>query len=175
MSHPGTLEAPARELTAKWTWTGIIVGLLAVQLCMSGVAIFLATGDPAQAIVPNYHKHALEWDQYAAAKKQSQALGWKWTVSIDPKGDVYGNRKVALELCDRAGQPLQNAEVTLSVWHHSRASEPMEVTLTPATDRPGVYEGNAVLRRSGLWHLDLHVKRNGQHFIDESEQDWKLK
>lgn len=177
MSHPGTLELeapPVGERSARWTWTAVIVGLLCVQLAMSGVAIFLATGDPSAAVVPNYHKHALEWDQYVAVKQQSAALGWQWDVTVEPKGDVYGNHQVTLELHDRDGRPLDGATLDLHVWHHARAAEPVQIALSAVKDRPGIYAGTAVLRRSGLWHLDLLVRHGGQSFLGEGEQTWRL-
>jgi nitrogen fixation protein FixH len=175
MSHPGTLGPPTSEQSAQWTWTGVIVGLLVIQLGMSGVAIFLATGDPTNVVVPNYHQHALEWDQVAALRKQSQALGWTWRVSVAPLGDVYGKRQLVLELRDPAGLPVVGAAVTLNAWHHARAGDPLPITLTPAPDQPGVYVATVLLRRSGLWHVDVHIQRDGQHFVDARDFDWQLK
>jgi len=163
------------ERPAQWKWTAIIVSLLGVQLAMSSVAIFLATGDPAQAVTPNYHKHALEWDQYAAIKQQSAALGWQWAVTVDPKSDVYGHHQVTLELHGRDGRPLEHALLDLHAWHHARAAELVQIALTAAKHRPGVYTGTAVLRRGGLWHLDLLATHDGQSFLGEREQTWELK
>ena len=177
MPTPGTIENDTttikQESRARWTWTGVIVGFIMIQFVMSGVAIYLANSDPTHAVVPNYHQQALEYDKVLAEKKASHDLGWTWNIQCDP-AQQSGQRNIAVQLKDAHGQPLNDAQVSLQLFHHARGKDRLTVALFPTGKQPGEYQGHAALQRSGLWQVELNVQRNADHFIDRAEKFWSF-
>ncbi|MFT3882633.1 MAG: FixH family protein [Gemmatales bacterium] len=178
MSSPGTLESEVsvqdRELFAKWKWVGLIVGLLSIQVIVGGMAIFLANSDPAHSVVPNYHQQALEYDKVLAARQLSHQLGWTWSIVPGQQIDTTGKRQLTLQLQDNRAQPVTEAHVILQLLHHARGNSRQNITLTPVPQKPGWYQGEAVVDRAGLWQVDLSVDRQKEHFVDRREFHWSL-
>ncbi len=177
MSSSWTLE-PAisvqqRETTAKWKWTGLIVGFLGVQVVMSAVAIFLANSDPSHAVIPNYHQQALEYDQVLAARQASQRLGWIWTIDPGMEQTAPGKHSLTVRIRDAAGKPITNAEVTLQISHHARGNDRQSIVLA-AEREAGTYRGQARIDRNGVWQVDLSVHRQNDLFIDRRESFWSF-
>ena len=83
MSIAGT--QPSESLVHhKFLWTGVIVGLLTLQIFMCSIAVFLATSDDSMAIEPNYGVKSLKWDETRAAQRASDSLGWTTSLDVAP-------------------------------------------------------------------------------------------
>lgn len=178
MSTPGTVESEYsfehREIFARWKWVGLIVGLLAVQILVGGMAIFLANSDPAHSVIPNYYQQALEYDKVLAARQVSHQLGWKWNVVPGESIDLAGKRTLIIQVQDRKSQPVTDALVMAQLWHHARGNQRQSITFDAVPDKPGWYQGVAVVDRNGLWQVDLTVDRLTDHFVDRRETNWSL-
>lgn len=182
MSSPGTLEPEVgqdisiddRELFAKWKWVGLIVSLLAIQILIGGIAIFLANSDPTHSVVPNYHQKAMEYDKVLSARQVSHQLGWKWTIVPGQQVDSSGKRQLIIQLQDARAQPIPDAAVSIELWHHARGNYRQNIMLTPMPQQPGSYQGKAIVDRSGLWQVDFIADRLTDHFVDRRENQWSL-
>jgi nitrogen fixation protein FixH len=141
---------------------------------MSFVAIVLATGDPRQSVVADYHQQSLHWNETAAARHASELLGWTWDVSASELADVYGHRMVTLVLRDAAGRPINDALTSLQLMHHAHGQDIQHIDLTPVARKAGTYEGTAVIRNSGIWQLDLRAVRDQQKFIGTTQHNWQF-
>lgn len=177
MSAAGSVTRTPEELEtiARWKWAGLIVGLLVLQVLMGGFAAFLAVGDPAFAVIPNYHEQAMHWDDVVAARFASDALGWQSRITAADAVNLYGKRRLTASLQDAAGRPLAEAQVRLQLWHHARPLDVQEVALTPDPAVPGQYLGEAIVRRPGLWEIELSADLNGQHYLATTREDWKFR
>lgn len=177
MSVAGTITRTPEELetVARWKWAGLVVGLLVLQVLMGGFAALLAVSDPAFAVIPNYHERAMHWDDVVAARQASAALGWKSQVVAADSADLFGKRSLTVRLQDAAGQPLADAQVRLQLYHHARPLEVQEVTLLPDAAAPGQYVGEAIIRRQGLWEVELKADRDGQHYLATTREEWKFR
>lgn len=158
-------ESVAEVTRAKWIWGGVVIGLLGMQIIMCVVAIGFATSDPSWMVVPDYHARALGWDESRAAQQASDALGWTSILTFAGNADVYGNRGVTLRLHDRNRTPIDGAQCTLFLYHHARARELQEISLTEVEPKSGVYQGVVRIRRSGLWELRLQATRGEDEFL----------
>lgn len=167
-------DAAARERVAKWKWGAIIIGFLAVQILMSGIAIFLATSDPTHAVIPNYHQQSLEYDKVLAARQTSHQLGWTWTITPGEKLDITGKRALMVQVLDARSKPVTEATISLQLRHHARGNELQKLQLMPDPKSPGVYRGEAVMNRVGLWQIDINADRNEEHFVDRREKYWSF-
>lgn len=184
MSDARTLEQASEtdtELLSRWKWGGIIIGLIVLQFVMSGVAIFLATGNPVQ-VIPQYHYKSMHWDELTAQNSKSKELGWKWHVQVQELGTITVTRTVELRLMDKRDQALDSEEVTLVLWHHTRPDDPVTLQLQKVPDDLGHYRAVAKLRKSGLWHIQLKVlipekliSPNLKWFQDEADVSWQMR
>lgn len=163
-----------RELFAKWKWGAIIVGFLAVQFLMSGIAIFLATSDPTHAVIPNYHQQSLEYDKVLAARQTSHQLGWTWTITTGDQIDSSGKRILIVHILDAQSKPVTEASISLQLRHHARGNELQKLLLKPDPQSAGVYRGEAVMNRVGIWQIDISADRNQEHFVDRREKYWSF-
>lgn len=182
MPTPGTIVVEERteisiedrERYAKWKWVGLIVGLLALQVFVGAMAIYLANSDPTYSIEPNYHQKAMEYDKVLAARQASQQLGWKWTIAPGQQTDSSGSRQLIIQLQDAKLQPITDALVSIQLLHHARGNNRQIVHLTPILDKPGWYQGRGIIDRAGLWQVDLSADRQTEHFVDRRENQWSL-
>lgn len=170
-----TASVEEQETVARWKWAGLIVALLALQVLMGGFAALLAVSDPAFAVVPDYHEQAMRWDDVVAARRASEALGWKSQVSISSAGDMFGKRALTVTLRDAAGRPLSDALLQLKLWHHARPLDIQTVRLTPDPATPGQYSGEVIARRPGLWEVELTADRGDAHFLATTRENWSFR
>lgn len=177
MSAAGTVTSTPEELetVARWKWAGLVVGLLVLQVLMGGFAALLAVSDPAFAVIPNYHDRSMHWDDVVAARQASAALGWKSRVSAADSADMFGKRRLTISLEDATGRPLAGAQVRLQLYHHARPLEIQEVTLLPDVAAPGQYFAEAIVRRDGIWEVELTADCDGQHYLATTREEWKFR
>ena len=89
-----------------WIWPTIVVGMLGMQIILCSVAFFVATSDPSQAVVHDYHTKALAWDEHMAGLRAGEALGWSVELVVAESADMLGDRTIRLSLKDAQGGPL---------------------------------------------------------------------
>ncbi len=167
-------ETTKLERRSWFMWTGLIAAFFVVQFSMSAVAIVLATGDPTHAVIPNYHQQALDHDKVLAARQASDKLGWKWNISVDDLQSKLAKRGFTIQLKDAQGKAIESAEVAVELCHHARGNQIQKIRLTPVPQQPGMYHGEAILGRPGVWQIDLNVHRQAEHFIDRTEKFWSF-
>ncbi len=155
---------------AAWIWGSIVVGFLSLQVAIGVVAIFLATGDPSVAVVPDYYEKALKWDDYVALQNESDRLGWQVGTEITPTGKGLESQYVMLYLRDAKGQPLSELSGQVRVYHHARAAETSDVSIRSMS--AGVYSAEVQMPRDGLWEVEMDVRGpEGQRFVKTATFD----
>jgi nitrogen fixation protein FixH len=172
---PVAANAEDQELSARWIWTAVIVGLLGMQLLLGAVSVVLALSGPGAAVQADYHQRSLDWDEQQARQRASRELGWSVSLSVSADSTLYGERRLELRLIDAHHQPVKNADVKLSLWHHARPAEIQRLTLVPDATQPGTYAATAVIRKSGLWQVELTIDRGSQHFEQTTIETWNVK
>lgn len=150
-------QAAAASRKAAWFWGALVVGLLGTQVLVGVGSVMIAIADPSASVVPDYYQKALAWDDEMARRAASEALGWEAEIDVSEGADLLGQRTLVLTLTDRDGRPLDGADVELRLFHHARASDPQRVELRGHGS--GRYSGTAVMRRAGLWQVDLAATR----------------
>ncbi len=151
-----------------WIWPAIVIGLLSLQVVICTVAFFVATADPSQVVVSNYHAKALAWDEQRAEQRAVAELGWQAALDISPEADMLGDRTVRLTLKDAQGEPLTGATVSASTYHFARANQLIEADLAEAA--PGEYVARMNMRKPGRWSLTLDVTHGEDHYPITLEQ-----
>jgi nitrogen fixation protein FixH len=142
-----------------WVWPAIVLGMLGMQIILCSVAYFVATSDPSQTVVHNYHTKALAWDEHQAQLRAGEALGWGVQFVVADRANLLGDRVVRLSLTDAQGDPLTGVSVSVKAFHFSRASDVVEADLVESAS--GEYVTEMKMRKAGRWELAF-VTRLGE-------------
>lgn len=144
-----------------WVWPAVVVGLLSLQVVICTAAYFVATSDPSQVVVSDYHSKALAWDEHRAEQRAAEALGWQHELDIAREADMLGDRIVRLSLLDADGQALTDATVRVQAYHFARANQVVQADLKEVS--PGMYVVQMNMRRPGRWAMTFDVTRGDDH------------
>lgn len=154
---------------ARYIWPALVVALLLGHVVIVTGALVLSTAlIPAATVAPSGYAEALAWDDLKAAQAESDRLGWTLSMAASEGVDSIGNNRVELQLVDRDGAPIADAEVFAKLYHHSRPGNVIEASIPyePATD---LYAAALPLRREGQWRLSVIARRGGVRFLEESD------
>jgi nitrogen fixation protein FixH len=176
------LEAPVRSIEGTSTsspngvakpkgsmrWPIIVIALLAIHFTLMLTAAAIATRDRSFAVLPNYYENAINWDKSRAQQRASDQLGWK--LSIEPSTTInpLGERAVKFVLSDASGKPIENAQLSMTYYHHAHAAEPKDVKLSESS--AGEFVAKLPMRYAGIWQFDVTVEAQGHTFISNVEQ-----
>lgn len=141
-----------KEKFAQMAWTAGIVGFFSIQAVIWAIAITLTSTDKTHAVIADYERGGLSWDQTQQMIKESEALGWSTNLSIDTQSSLPGRRTITLTVLDRNQQPIEVAEINLEVFHRGQAAIVYDLKLLPS-DEPGVYVGQLEMTRPGYWQF----------------------
>ncbi len=151
-----TIERRARKF-----WVSIIFGLLGLQVVGGVLSVFLAVGDPSSAIVPNYHKSAINWDTTRRALQLPKQLGWQIKSTVTEYSETVKCRQMRVAITDEAGVGVAGLSVSASIFRHARGQEIHVLRLVE--DSPGTYIGQVAISEAGAWQVDLKIE--GEHGV----------
>lgn len=141
---------------SRFVMPSVVLGFLGAHMVFILFAITLAVGDPSFAVVPDYYRKAVGWDEHKAQLAASSALGWQVEVAAARDVEATGERELTLVLHDSDGKPITGALINVSMYHHARAQHVVEAVLLP-TGEPGRYTARPVMHRKGLWDISLTI------------------
>lgn len=151
-------------------WWMFILALMAINLGVAGMAVYMAVGDPSFRPLPNYSQDAIDWQVRKDRQLASDRLGWRATYerSLEPLG-------IAVTVVDRDGQGL-TGQGTLHAYHFTRVAEHRTAVLKARGDRPGEYFAELDVGRDGKWQLSFEFQREGDEasiFVEEIQKNWE--
>jgi len=150
-----------------WYWPAGLAALLVGSAGANIALVVITARDASFAVEPNYYAKALAWDQTMAQQVRNEALGWSLGLRVDPT-DVRGRRMVTVDLADRAGAPVEGAQVAVEAFHNARASRIFSAALTAQGQG---YAAAMPLDRPGLWEFRLRVTRGPEVFVATLTRD----
>jgi nitrogen fixation protein FixH len=150
------------ETRARRRWVAFVVGIFASQAALWVFAIALVASDSSHAIVSDYDRRALDWDENVRRRQSSAALGWSAEISVETRLGHDGH-VLAVKLADAQALPISDAEVEVTVFHQAKAAE--RTTLRLHADGRGGYEAVAPMTRSGKWRLELLARHAGHELV----------
>ena len=163
MSKPSSDENQKIERRAKRVWVGIIVGLLSMQVIGGVVTVMLATGDPTQAVIPNYYQAGLDWDIKHRNLDQFVELGWQLEMTVQTADVETQTRQLKIRLT-KNNDPVLKQRVSASIYHHARGADVQKIVFDEGHE--GEYVATTRLTQAGLWGVDVVVE--GAHGVAES-------
>ncbi|MFG0266454.1 MAG: FixH family protein [Rhodopirellula sp. JB055] len=159
-SKPSVETQQKDERRAKRFYISLVLLLFAIQATILGTALKLAIGDPALAVVPDYHQAALNWDKSHRASLASDRLGWNAEVIVSNVSDAQGQRAISVELHDERGEPLDDLQVETMIYRHADAGAFQAIDLPNTGD--GRYLGMASMPEQGLWQIEVSIGGAGE-------------
>jgi len=148
-------------------WPGLVIVILGASLTGGIITITIASSDPSFAIKPDYYEKALAWDERHAAKRDSDALGWRADITLTGAPNASGERRVTLRLEDDAGQAIDDAGVTCELFHKARSADRITLTLELGPD--GTYQAWLPSPREGAWHVGIIATRAADTFVTDKQ------
>ncbi|TWT97561.1 FixH [Botrimarina colliarenosi] len=159
--------------TAWWrrlTWPAVVVVLLSGHVViMMGALLLSSTRLPGGSTAPSGYAAALAWDDLQALRRASDRLGWSLELTPTDRTELNGDRHVEFTLRDAEGNPVDGADLSVTLYHLSRPSEPIEATLAASAAEPGRYEAVMRLRREGVWRVQAVATRGVERFLVDAD------
>ncbi len=157
-------RAPRRgaAMTPARLWPLAVVAVLAVTVGANVFLLVAAHGRDAAVVERDYYRRAVAFDSTLAAERRSDALGWRVAVELG-RPDAGGSAPLRVQVTDRAGTPVDGAQVRVTAVHNRAAAHP--VTAPLARVGIGAYAGTLPLGRRGLWELDLEATRGAERYL----------
>ncbi|MFN7628044.1 MAG: FixH family protein [Pirellula sp.] len=156
------------ERRAARFWTSFILGLMAINLGVAAMAIWMAVGDPSFRPMPEYGEHAIDWQARKNLQSRSDALNWKTNVerSAIPQG-------IVVQLVDANGDPVVGCTGSIHAYHFTRANAHQKVKVAPVADRPGCYIAPMDVSLDGRWQVTIELERapDEKFFLDRT-MEW---
>lgn len=161
-SKPDNKTLEELERRSRRRWTSFIVGFFALQAGLWSFALTYVTNDPSHAVVEDYDRLALNWDEQRAKIDASAALGWHLEVDVQAgqPSQPHAPGTIRVTLKDRDRRAVSADQVMATVFHQAKASQRQTVELTET--EPGLYVGHAALERAGKWRVRIDASR-GEH------------
>jgi FixH len=153
-------EMKRAERRARNFWVSFIVFMLGLQVAGGVTAIILASGDPSNAIVPNYHKAALNWDITHRERTLVDHLGWKVYTDI-AQAPLAEHSILTVNIRDAFNAPVTGLRLKVRMYHHARGKEIETKGMGELQD--GTYQMETHFVRSGVYQLDIRIE--GSHGI----------
>lgn len=147
-------------------WPLMIVGLLTLSISFCVVTVIAATSDGGAAVVEDYYARSTRWDEYAARRAASDALGWHAQVRVQAAEPASGLRPVVLTLTDADGAPVTGLTGTVSLQRTQDATPSAVLPLQPAAGTPGRYRMLAPVPTTGLWDVEIDASRGDDAYLN---------
>jgi nitrogen fixation protein FixH len=167
-TEPTNASPPSPRIPPHVFWPGLVIAFMAMSVIAMTTTMMLAVSDPSFAVIDDYETKASTWNDTAAQRHASAALGWTASIEFGKDVDVYGERSVIIRLNDRDGDPVTGAAVHATLFHPARSAN--RLTATFEESDPGAYVGRFTPRREGLWEVELTARRGDDAFIDHQQQ-----
>jgi nitrogen fixation protein FixH len=156
------------ERKAKFVWVSMIVGLLGLSVVMYGIAIGYSMTDESFCVVEDYEAKAANWDEHMAQQSRNEQLGWMADLDVIGTGKP-GEIELRLNVFDKYGKPVREADVDVSCFHMARGNDRIEAVLPMTGD--GMYSRRTRINRAGVWVFELNIVRDGDVFTQTLRKD----
>lgn len=144
-------EGARRGRWIPWIFVASFVVLTIIQ----GVMIWFAIESFSGLTAEDAYERGITYNRTIEAKDAEVALGWQVTLEWQVDKSAPGKGRLALQVLDRLGQPLQGAEVTATLRRPVGPETATPVILTPGA--PGSYGASLQLPLRGQWDVDLDI------------------
>lgn len=147
-------------------WPAFIVALLLLSVGTSVGTLVIAGTDGGAQIVDDYYQQGVRWDETAARRAASEALGWTVEVVVQPTGLQEGLRTVDVVVRDRAGQGVDGLQGMLRASRPQHAAAVAALPLQPVPGEAGLYRQQMPVAARGIWDFNVEATRDTLVFVE---------
>ena len=145
-------------------WLGLLITVVAVNVAFIITAFKTSPG----LVEENYYEKGRDVEEHFHKRMEARnRLGWDINVQT-PSEIVIGQESTFnVNVVDKVGMPLNNAEVTLQAYRPSDATADMSIKMDFVSH--GIYQTRLTLPLKGIWDLKVKV-RSGEDELDISRR-----
>ena len=157
-----------RSLLQRLLWPWGLVAMVTALVCVDVTMLVLASGDPSFAVATVDGDPSEAWNARRRQEARNEALGWDAQLDVDlPAG---ASPVAVLRLLDAAGNPVIDATVSLTAFHHARAADRVKTVLLAVAEAPGTYRGSIRIAREGRWAFEIDCAAGDERFTSDQER-----
>ncbi len=150
-------------------WPFIIMGLLGLNMAIVGVTVYAANSDRSFAVVPDYYRKGLRWDDSARQQERNGSLGWTLDATLEPRASAAAPGRLSVRFTDGAGRPIRAAKMMLEAFHDADPANVTRVELANLGE--GAFVATLPPPRHGLWTLRFVADAAGMRFTSAQTLD----
>ena len=154
-------------------WPIMVVSLLLLNVSIVLVTLFLARSDGGAQVIENYYEKGVEWDVQAAVRASSDALGWEADVILIKDNVVPGFCTLEVAIQDSDGYGVEGLIGSFILFRPQKARPVLEMPLLPDVNRPGLYYQMVPFQDSGLWDIELFLRKTDMVFTTRQRKNWQ--
>ncbi|MHA1108310.1 MAG: FixH family protein [Alphaproteobacteria bacterium] len=152
----GKDRARPRDLWVPW----LIAAGFGVVILVNGVMVYFAVTSFTGLQTEGHYQRGLEYNEVLAGARAQDALGWVVGINFDQTGDGVG--RLSVQATDKAGDPLNDAGVTVRLVRPVQAGYDMDLTLAAAGN--GLYAADVELPLRGQWDILAQIRHPSGSF-----------
>ncbi|HFD16124.1 MAG TPA: hypothetical protein ENJ38_07465 [Rhodospirillales bacterium] len=153
-------EDPARRRPGHWIpWA--FGAFFLVVLIANGTMVYIGMTTWTGLVSENYYEEGRTYNRNIAAAEAQAALGWQLSIEARLLGGFDG--ELTVELRDRDGRPITDAEVTARFVRPTSEGNDFSLALAPAGQ--GRYRARFTLPLTGLWDVHVDATRGADRFV----------
>jgi len=144
---------------------GLLV-LMGVFIVVNFVFIVFAVASNPGLVDNNYYENGRDYEKHLVSRRQQrQLLNWQTRLEL-PRSAIAGKPGVIrFSAVDALGLPIEQAQVVISAYRPSNASDDFRQTLNAIG--PGIDQGKISFPLPGVWDVRLFVNYNDNHFAKQ--------
>jgi hypothetical protein len=150
-----------RALENRWAFAPVLLLLLSVGICATGVTLALRGADAAE---PDYYRKGAAYDEGKEQARRNERIGWVVTPELVASTADPRFARLRLTVADKHGIRIDPASVSVEVIPIRDAAQRVTIVLDRAAE--GRYEHDVPLRSGGLWEFRVQVESRGTRYTD---------
>jgi len=155
-----------RAMRNPWVlgWLGLLTTVIAVNVIFIVTAFTTSPG----LVDEKYYEKGRDVEKHFQKKLEARSrLGWDIRLQSPAEIVVGQSHNYSVNIVDRVGMPVADAEVKLQAYRPSDASADIIVPMEAITN--GVYQARISLPLKGIWDLKVQVG-HGEDELDISRR-----
>ncbi len=151
------VEKPRRGHWIPWAFGAFFL----VVLIANGTMVYIGMTTWTGLVSENYYEEGRNYNRNIAAAEAQAALGWQLDIEARLRSGFEG--ELLVDLRDRQGAPITDAEVTARFVRPTSEGNDFAVALADAGD--GRYRTVFTLPLTGLWEIHVDAVRGEDRFV----------
>ncbi|MDH5766966.1 MAG: FixH family protein [Gammaproteobacteria bacterium] len=148
---------------SKNPWLIGLVSLIVVVLIVNITFITLAITTNPGLVTEDYYEKGRHFEENVIKRAHAREnLSWSFSTDFPTSPVVNEPETYRVIIVDKAGTPLNAAQVTLKAYRPSDASA--DFSLAMHEPNPGMYESKVQFPLKGMWDITIQINHNDNNY-----------